>query len=70
MARRSLRLRSDAPTRISVVLDHPTHQKLRALALVRSSTIQDITVALIEDATRGVRLPSVGDMKEPPAAGV
>jgi hypothetical protein len=51
---------SDGPSRISVQLDGETHRRLRALALVRSDTIQGLVAAMIEEATRGVRLPSVG----------
>jgi hypothetical protein len=60
MARKPSRKASVGPVRISVALDGETHVRLRALVLVRSSSIQDLVSGWIERETASVRLPSVG----------
>jgi hypothetical protein len=60
VARKPPRRLQDAPSRISVQLDSLVHQRLRALVLVRSSSIQDLVAGWIEREVSQVRLPSVG----------
>lgn len=70
MRRKAARTLAGASVRLSVCLDGETHRKLRALALVRQTTIQDIVAGLVEDTCRGVRLPSIGPERngnDPPA---
>lgn len=46
------------PVRLSVSLDHDTWLRLRALVLIRGTSIQDLVAGLITRESSRVRLPS------------
>lgn len=58
MGRKRVGTSSGAPVRLSVSLDLDTWKRLRALVLVRETSIQDLVSALVTREVGRVRLPS------------